>query len=150
MTNTQITEAINALAIEDLDGGIGTINGECGAGVANRLGELDAIYVMDLSDSSPSASACTQLEDDLGIIIGQDSIGFNLEWGVDHSPYLYVEGFDLVGKIGLGDMEISDDETTRIMMTLLIKTVYAIDISTKTTLGIYPMSNPMCIDRITT
>ena len=100
---------------------------------------------MDMSSSSPSATVWLELEDDLGINVGQDSIGTNAERGVDQSPSHDVEAFDLVGKIGLGDMEISDDETTLFVMNILDKTVYAIDIATKTLSGTFPLPDPMCV-----
>ena len=112
--------------------------------IAEGVGGLDAIYVMDMSSSSPSATVWLELEDDLGINVGQDSIGTNAERGVDQSPSHDVEAFDLVGKIGLGDMEISDDETTLFVMNILDKTVYAIDIATKTLSGTFPLPDPMC------
>ncbi|HQU96659.1 MAG TPA: SdrD B-like domain-containing protein, partial [Saprospiraceae bacterium] len=51
--------------------------------------------------------------------------------------------FGLVGKIGLGDIEISDDNTTLYVVSLYDKKLYTIDIASKTLIGAgIPVPNP--------
>ncbi|GHB58636.1 hypothetical protein GCM10007390_10160 [Persicitalea jodogahamensis] len=49
--------------------------------------------------------------------------------------------YDAVGKIGLGDIDISDDEKTLFVVNLANRSLYSIDISTKDTIG-YAIPNP--------
>ncbi|MBK8721369.1 MAG: hypothetical protein IPL95_03535 [Saprospiraceae bacterium] len=51
--------------------------------------------------------------------------------------------YDLVGKIGIGDIDISDDYKTLYLVNLYDKKVYSIDIATKTLIGSgIPVPNP--------
>ncbi|MFK7802713.1 MAG: SdrD B-like domain-containing protein [Anaerolineae bacterium] len=75
---------------------------------------LDGIYSVDLSNgpASPIISDWVELEDGLGIDVGQSQVQSNAARGLltATTPTHDVSVFDLIGTIGIGDVEIVDDE----------------------------------------
>jgi hypothetical protein len=109
---------------------------------------LDAIYTIDPFAGSPNATPWLQLTDDLGIAVSSVSANpqyaTNSARGVDVSPQNDAGAFDDVGKVGLGDIELSADEKTLYIVNLYDKKLYAIDIATKTLVASYAIPNPGC------
>ncbi|WP_211213883.1 SdrD B-like domain-containing protein, partial [Lewinella cohaerens] len=60
-------------------------------------------------------------------------------------PSYDIEAYGKVGKVGLGDIEISTDETTLYVMSLNDKTVYAVDIASQLIVDSYVLPAAGCI-----
>ncbi|WP_080054308.1 SdrD B-like domain-containing protein [Spirosoma aerolatum] len=58
-------------------------------------------------------------------------------------------GFDAVGKTSLGGIDLSDDDKTLYVVNLKNRTLYSIDVATKTATGV-PIPNPGCTTSSTT
>ncbi|MEM1324942.1 MAG: SdrD B-like domain-containing protein [Bacteroidota bacterium] len=104
---------------------------------------LGAIYQHDLKTGTNSLFVDVST---LGADVG--SIPTNSGRGLPTNPATPnndTEAFGQVGKVGLGDVDISDDEKTLFVMSLNDKTVYAIDIATQTLVDEYPMPDPGCV-----
>ena len=75
---------------------------------------LDGIYAIDMSDGAAAASVSGWLEiqDDLGIDVGQGSVASNAARGLDATadPSHDATVFDDIAIIGMGDIDIVDDE----------------------------------------
>lgn len=89
---------------------------------------IDAIYLLDFSSGgSPSFLPAINLTS-LGVDVGTDPRTSALPNNVDdpnHDP----EAFDLVGKRGIGDIELSEDGNTLYVMNLHLGTIVEIDIT---------------------
>ncbi len=73
---------------------------------------LDGIYVVDFSTGTPVTGGFVEVEDDLGIDVGQASVGSNTDRGLSSSD---AESYDVdawaqVATLGLGDVDVIDDE----------------------------------------
>ncbi len=75
---------------------------------------LDGIYAVDMSDGGPSATVANwlEVEVDLGVDIGVSLVDSNPDRGLDAStdPSHDAGVFDSIATIGLGDIDIVDDE----------------------------------------
>ena len=60
------------------------------------------------------------------------------------SPNNDPEAFGKIGKVGIGDIDISEDEETLYVMSLNDKTVYAISTDDKSLINSYPVPDPGC------
>ena len=110
---------------------------------------LDAIYTIDPFSGSANATPWLQLTDDLGIAVSSVSANpqyaTNTARGVDvPSPQNDAGAFADVGKVGLGDIELSADEKTLYVVNLYDKKLYAIDVATKALVASYAIPNPGC------
>lgn len=56
------------------------------------------------------------------------------------------EAFGLIGKMALGDMDISEDETTLLVMNLFQRELIGIDIVSRTVTSRTPVPDPGCMD----
>lgn len=106
---------------------------------------IDAIYLIDPVSSSPNATTWLELEDDLGIATGQGMVPTTATRGLPSNPNFWSwdsDVFELIGKIGLGDIDLSDDNQTLYVMNIFDNTVYAIDVASKTVANSYPLTKP--------
>lgn len=110
---------------------------------------LDAIYTIDPFSGMPNATPWLELTDDLGIAVSaisaQPQYHTNAVREVDdavseNDP----NAFQDVGKVGLGDIEVSLDGQTLYVVNLYDKTLYAISTLTKTIVDSFPIPNPNC------
>ena len=89
---------------------------------------LDAIYLVDPFSGSPNGAAWIELTDDLGIPVSNitanpqylDNITRELDQGSQNDAVAFQD----VGKVGLGDIELSEDEETLYVVNLYDKTLY--------------------------
>ena len=110
---------------------------------------LDAIYLVDPFSGSPNGAAWIELTDDLGIPVSNitanpqylDNITRELDQGSQNDAVAFQD----VGKVGLGDIELSEDEETLYVVNLYDKTLYAISTSTKQLVGSFPIPDPGCV-----
>ena len=106
-------------------------------------GDLGAIYEIDPTSGTPNGSLWLDIAT-LGINVG--TIGDDAGRGLTTPTTANNDAtaYDNIGKIGLGDIDISEDESTLYVMNLFDKTLYAIDIENKTLLDSYPVPDPGC------
>ena len=79
-----------------------------------------------------------------GVNVGSNPRSYKLPANSDDSSH-DPDGFDAVGKIGLGDIDISEDEKTLYVLNLNNNgAIVAIDIATKTVTKQIPITNPGC------
>lgn len=109
-------------------------------------GGLDVIYSVD-----PNTSIAFEWIDlgDLGIQVSDFGTGLNdgqfptnTARGLNVEPQYDAQAHTRIGKVGIGDLEISDDEKTLYFVNLHNKSLYAIDISTKTIVSGFPLVIP--------
>ena len=102
---------------------------------------IGGIYALDYSNpASPSISNFLDVTT-IGINVGQSSVPSNFDRGLDASksnPNADASVFGLVGKAGIGNMDLSDDGNTLYFMNLYDNKVYAIDITAYLTSGTTP------------
>jgi SdrD B-like domain len=87
------------------------------------------IYVSDLNAALPNASIYIDLVNDLSINVGQSSIPNNATRGLPGTAgnaSLDATVFGLIGKVGLGDIDLSDDGTTLFVVNLFDRRVHTI------------------------
>ncbi len=53
--------------------------------------------------------------------------------------------FDQIGKVGLGDIDLSDDGSTLYVLNLFDQTLYAVNVPAGTLAGSFPVPNPGCV-----
>ena len=104
------------------------------------------IYATDYtSPTAPIVTEFVDLNTLPGIDVGSDPRVTALPPNTStssHDP----EAFALVGKMALGDMDISEDEQTLYVMNLLQRELLGIDIATKTIASRTPVPDPGCMD----
>ena len=96
---------------------------------ANAAGKGGAIYVTNLSAALPNGAVYIDLVNDLGIDIGQALIPNNAGRGLPSTKgnaSLDAAVFTQVGKMGIGDIEISDDGAYLFAVNLFDRRVYQI------------------------
>ncbi|QIP15075.1 DUF11 domain-containing protein [Spirosoma aureum] len=101
---------------------------------------IGGIYAIDLTNpAAPIVSNFLNVVTDLGIDVG--SIGTNLERGLNaerttpsHDPVT----FSKIGKIGIGGMDLSDDNTKLYFTNLFTNTVHQVDITAYNSNGTKP------------
>lgn len=92
-------------------------------------GEGGAVYVTNLSGALPNANIYIDLVNDLGIDVGQALIPNNVARGLPANKgnaSLDVAAFAQIGKMGIGDIEISDDGANLFVVNLFDRRVYQI------------------------
>ena len=130
------TESIYASAI--LKRHVGLLDND-----SDGNGDLGAIYEIDPNLGTPNGNLWLDVTD-LGINVG--IIGNDATRGLS-DPFTESNdstAYDQVGKVGLGDIDISDDYSTLYVMNLFDQTLYAIDIASKTLVDSYPIPAPDC------
>jgi len=109
---------------------------------------LDAIYLIDPFSGIANATPWIELTDDLGISVSSMDANpqyiDNVARGLNASPQNDATVFQDAGKVGIGDIEISDDGKTLYVVNLYDKTLYAISTVTKQLVGTYPITQPAC------
>ena len=104
-------------------------------------GGLDAIYVVDPELGVENGTVWLELNS-LGIDVG--AIASNADRGLPllvSSPSTDTQAFTRTGKIGIGDIDISDDLQTLWVVNLYSKTVHSIDIASRTLNNSYAIPN---------
>lgn len=107
------------------------------------LGPLGIGGIYTINYSNPSSPVVSNFLDvtTLGINVGQASVLSNSARGLSATktdPSGDPTTFDLVGKVGIGGMDLSDDGNTLYFMNLYDNKVYAIDITAYLTSGTTP------------
>jgi protocatechuate 3,4-dioxygenase beta subunit len=109
---------------------------------------LGAIYQIDPTTATPPSLFVDLVA--LGIDVGQASVPDNATRGLPptNQPLgtsIDATVFPLIGTVGLGDIDISDDGTTLFVMNLFDQTVYSVD-TTSGALGTsYAVPDPGCV-----
>ncbi|MFN8489132.1 MAG: SdrD B-like domain-containing protein [Caldilineaceae bacterium] len=110
----------------------------------NGQGDLGAIYRID-PDAAPNATLLVDLSlppHNLNVGAIPNDAGRGL---TAPGAGLDTAAFDKVGKVGLGDMDISEDETALYVMSLADKTLYKVNIANPATaLVAYPIPTNQC------
>jgi hypothetical protein len=107
--------------------------------------KLGIIYKTDMSIATPTSTAWLDVTvAPLSINIGQASVPTNVARGLTTKAAQSLDAavFDLIGKVGFGDIDISEDEKTLYFVNLFDKKLYAIDIATKTIVSGFPLTIP--------
>ena len=102
--------------------------------------KLGQIYVKDYNN--PSAAPVAWLDvSTLPGIAGNWTYLTDAQRGLGNAglPTLDADAFAKIAQVGLGDIDISDDNKTLYVMDLLNRQLLAIDIATKTLIGKYPI-----------
>ncbi len=107
---------------------------------------LDGIYLVDPFSGAANATIWLELEDDLSIDVGQSLVASNSDRGLGAigDPNNDTDAFSVVGTVGLGDIELSEDDSTLYVMNLFDKKLYVIDVATKTIDTSYLVPDPQC------
>lgn len=110
------------------------------------LGDTGGIYRIDLSDpANPVAAPLLDFDTDLGIETGDDLL-FPPD-GDPHSglpanaglPGCDPDSWDPPGKISFGDIELSEDERTLWVVNLADRTLYGVDVDSRTLVAGFPL-----------
>lgn len=113
---------------------------------------LDAIYTVDPTTGSPNSTPWLQLTDDLGIAVSSVSANpqylSNATRGVLTPPSNDAQAFVDVGKVGIGDIDLSTDGQILYVVNLYDKKLYAIDVNTKTLQNSFAIPNPGCVNGV--
>ena len=127
-------------SIEALDKQVGSIYGLAYQKSSNRLfasayvkrhvglgsGGIDAIYVTTPNSKTPQLFV--NLKADLGIDVGTVGSNADRQLGTTQVPNIDAEGYNKTGKIGIGDLDIAQDDQTLYLTNLYDKKLYAIKI----------------------
>ncbi|MFK7809915.1 MAG: SdrD B-like domain-containing protein, partial [Saprospiraceae bacterium] len=116
---------------------------------------IGGIYRIDYSGAAPVASAFVDLAS-IGVNLGIEPVRtLSADWSTPASDPLM---FDTPGKMGIGDMEISEDGNTLFIVNLFERNIVAIDITAYNTSGTFPtagdvttlpaLPDPMCTNGI--
>ena len=111
--------------------------------LGSDAGNLGAIYAVDPFSGVANASLwldVTTLGINVGAIGSDTARGLGAYDSASHDD----DAFDAVGKRGIGDIEISDDEKTIYFTNLYDKKVYAIDIASKSLSGSWTITGVDC------
>lgn len=87
---------------------------------------LDAIYVTTPGSKNPQVFV--NLKADLGIDVGTVGTNSARQLAAAKDPNYDIEGYNKVGKVGIGDIDISQDDQTLYVTNLYDKKLYAIKI----------------------
>jgi hypothetical protein len=110
-------------------------------GILNN--KLGMIYTQNMADTTQAPVAWLDVTT-LGVNLGQAVVPTNVLRGLGgiNTPAKDSLVFDLVGKAGFGDIDISADENTLYFVNLYDKKLYAIDIVSKTLKSGFPVTIP--------
>ncbi|MFK7935659.1 MAG: SdrD B-like domain-containing protein, partial [Saprospiraceae bacterium] len=106
-------------------------------------GGIDALFTID-PFSPTNGTLWLELQDDLGINVGQSLIPNNATRGLNSTVQHDDTVYPLVGTVGIGDIDISDDNDTLFVVNLYNKKLYSIDIAAKTVIDSFPVPDPGC------
>lgn len=101
---------------------------------------LGGIYRIDYSDTIRSAGAALNTVPNVGSVIRPADLG------APNAPSMDTDAFAKIGKVGLGDIDISDDENTLWTINLFNRTLVRIDdvLTTPTSTNLAIASAPTC------
>ncbi len=103
-------------------------------------GGLGAIYAANPDSATSNGSVFVTIPN-VGTISSNATRGL-IGVGVANTD---LEAFGKVGEVGLGDLDISDDQTTLYTVNLFTKKIIMIDIATKVILDSIAIPNPGCL-----
>ena len=103
-----------------------------------KLGMIFKVYL-----STNNVIPWVDLES-LGVNVGTipDNTSRGLQGNIN--PSTDADAYAKIGKVGLGDIDISDDESTLWIMSLNDRTLYSLDIDNPTSVTGYPVPDPGC------
>ncbi|WP_185155628.1 SdrD B-like domain-containing protein [Rudanella paleaurantiibacter] len=111
--------------------------------VGLKDGNLGQIYILDMTNPTSASATITPWLNvsSLAGVAGNWQFATDAQRGLTNAgtPSLDAQSFSLVAGIGLGDIDISEDEKTLYVMDLTNKQLLAIDIASKTLTGKYPV-----------
>ncbi len=107
-------------------------------------GGLDAIYMINPNAAGTNAMIWMDLAAFYDINVGESLIGSMADRDIDMSPNHDTNAFANIGKVGIGDIDISDDFETVYIMNLYEKEVYAFDYDTRDSLATYELPTVAC------
>ncbi|MEZ4664050.1 MAG: SdrD B-like domain-containing protein, partial [Caldilineaceae bacterium] len=103
---------------------------------------LGAIYVVPASGGTPTLFAdLAALGANVGSVLSNSARGLGAPTAPNNDP----STFDQIGKVGLGDIDIADDERTLYVVSLNDQTLYALNVPDGTLAGSYPIPDPGCV-----
>ncbi len=109
---------------------------------------LDAIYLIDPFSGTSNAEVWLELTDDLSIpvspILSQPQYYDNATRGLLNVAQNDANAFVDVGKVGIGDIELSPDETILYVVNIYDNKLYAISTADKSLIASYTIPNPGC------
>ena len=110
-------------------------------GILNN--KLGVIYTQNMADTTQAPAAWLDVTT-LGVNLGQSLVPTNVARGLGSatSPSRDSLVYDLIGKVGFGDIDISSDEKTLYFVNLHDQKLYAIDIASKTIKSGFPVTIP--------
>lgn len=104
------------------------------------IGGLGAIYSINPDSSTTNGSVLMSIPN-VGTLSSNATRGL-VGVGVSNTD---VEAFGKVGEVGLGDIDISDDQTKLYTVNLFTKKIIVVDIATKTVLDSIAIPDPGCL-----
>ncbi|MFN8488963.1 MAG: SdrD B-like domain-containing protein [Caldilineaceae bacterium] len=100
-----------------------------------------AIYAINTAGGAPTLFAdLTALGANVGTVLSNSARGLGAPTASSNDPAT----FDQIGKAGLGDLDISDDERTLYVVNLNDKALYALNVPAGTLAGSYAIPDPGC------
>jgi hypothetical protein len=110
---------------------------------ADSLGDVSNIYVIDFNPSVPTTSTWLNLTT-LGLNFG--TIGTDFSRGLRNTltPSRDPTTVAVIGKIGIGGIDLSDDDSTLFVMNLFERKIHAIRTADKTLLYSATIPDPVC------
>ncbi len=117
-----------------------------GTGPGTRSDSIGAIYITDLSGPTPLSEGYINLAD-LGIPTGVDPRGGNNSGLSPNNtdPSLDLSIYDKIGRVGIGDIEFSEDEKTLWLVNLFDKNLYGIQIGLE---GVTPGPGSVIVNQL--
>ncbi|GAB4043273.1 hypothetical protein GCM10028810_04960 [Spirosoma litoris] len=109
--------------------------------VGLKDGALGQIYVTDMTNPTSASATTTPWLNVSALVSGNWQFASDADRGLGNAGVQSVDAqsFSLIAGIGLGDIDISEDDKTLYVMDLTNKQLLSIDIATKTLNGKYPV-----------
>ncbi|MBN8826022.1 MAG: DUF11 domain-containing protein [Spirosoma sp.] len=109
--------------------------------VGLKDGNLGQIYITDMTNPTSASTTTTAWLNVSALVGGNWQFATDAARGLANAgtPSLDAQSFSVIAGIGLGDIDISEDEKTLYVMDLTNKQLLSIDIATKILNGKYPV-----------
>lgn len=117
----------------------------CGLLDVNRdsLGDIGNIYMTDLAPSVPTTNLWLDLTT-LGLNFGSIGTDYARGLGLPTAPSHDASAVAKIAKIGIGGIDLSDDDSTLFVVNLFQKKIHAVHVSSKTLDYSLDVPNPNC------